>query len=123
MVEIKLVVSLSHWKERLLCFFKEHKGAVLDTFFFFFGPDCESLVDVALRWWQLLPVFPGLQDIINNTSLAELEKRLKETPFNPPKVGKNINDPRKLHTLNDNYGCLLWKKGKTILETKYIVHL
>lgn len=32
----------------------------------------------------------GLQDIINNTSLAELEKRLKETPFNPPKVGKNI---------------------------------
>ena len=31
----------------------------------------------------------GLQDIINNTSLAELEKRLKETPFNPPKVGKN----------------------------------
>ncbi|KAK1344827.1 hypothetical protein QTO34_013530 [Cnephaeus nilssonii] len=28
----------------------------------------------------------GLQDIINNTSLAELEKRLKETPFNPPKV-------------------------------------
>uniref|UniRef100_A0A8D1DWA4 Poly(A)-specific ribonuclease PARN n=1 Tax=Sus scrofa TaxID=9823 RepID=A0A8D1DWA4_PIG len=25
-------------------------------------------------------------DIINNTSLAELEKRLKETPFNPPKV-------------------------------------
>lgn len=32
----------------------------------------------------------GLQDIINNTSLAELEKRLKETPFNPPKVGKNV---------------------------------
>ncbi|GAB5583056.1 poly(A)-specific ribonuclease PARN isoform X1 [Prionailurus iriomotensis] len=29
-------------------------------------------------------VFP--RDIINNTSLAELEKRLKETPFNPPKV-------------------------------------
>uniref|UniRef100_F7IPB1 Poly(A)-specific ribonuclease PARN n=1 Tax=Callithrix jacchus TaxID=9483 RepID=F7IPB1_CALJA len=28
----------------------------------------------------------GLQDIINNTSLAELEKRLKETPFSPPKV-------------------------------------
>ncbi|EGV96344.1 Poly(A)-specific ribonuclease PARN [Cricetulus griseus] len=25
-------------------------------------------------------------DIINNTSLAELEKRLKETPFDPPKV-------------------------------------
>lgn len=34
---------------------------------------------------------PALQDIINNTSLAELEKRLKETPFDPPKVGKNIN--------------------------------
>uniref|UniRef100_A0A2K6UZX7 Poly(A)-specific ribonuclease PARN n=1 Tax=Saimiri boliviensis boliviensis TaxID=39432 RepID=A0A2K6UZX7_SAIBB len=36
-------------------------------------------------------VFPSLlgvvaHDIINNTSLAELEKRLKETPFNPPKV-------------------------------------
>lgn len=31
----------------------------------------------------------GLQDLINNTSLAELEKRLKETPFTPPKVGKN----------------------------------
>ncbi|XP_009007425.1 poly(A)-specific ribonuclease PARN isoform X1 [Callithrix jacchus] len=26
------------------------------------------------------------KDIINNTSLAELEKRLKETPFSPPKV-------------------------------------
>ncbi|XP_007950001.1 poly(A)-specific ribonuclease PARN [Orycteropus afer afer] len=26
------------------------------------------------------------QDIITNTSLAELEKRLKETPFNPPEV-------------------------------------
>lgn len=32
----------------------------------------------------------ALQDIINNTSLAELEKRLKETPFDPPKVGKNV---------------------------------
>lgn len=30
-----------------------------------------------------------LQEIINNTSLAELEKRLKETPFSPPKVGKS----------------------------------
>lgn len=40
----------------------------------------------------------ALQDIINNTSLAELEKRLKETPFNPPKVGKNIN-PENLQTL------------------------
>nr|KAF6490525.1 poly(A)-specific ribonuclease [Molossus molossus] len=29
---------------------------------------------------------PLPEDIINNTSLAELEKRLKETPFNPPKV-------------------------------------
>lgn len=119
MVEIKLVVSLLYWEEGLLCFFKEHKGAVLGTFFFFLVLIVhESLVNVALRRWQLLPVFPGLQDIINNTSLAELEKRLKETPFNPPKVGKNINDRRKLHTLNDNYGCLLWKKGKTILETK-----
>uniref|UniRef100_A0A8C0B8J4 Poly(A)-specific ribonuclease PARN n=1 Tax=Buteo japonicus TaxID=224669 RepID=A0A8C0B8J4_9AVES len=27
-----------------------------------------------------------LQEIINNTSLAELEKRLKEVPFSPPKV-------------------------------------
>lgn len=40
----------------------------------------------------------ALQDIINNTSLAELEKRLKETPFDPPKVGKNIN-PENLQTL------------------------
>nr|KAF6366808.1 poly(A)-specific ribonuclease [Pipistrellus kuhlii] len=29
---------------------------------------------------------PLPEDIINNTSLAELEKRLKEAPFNPPKV-------------------------------------
>uniref|UniRef100_A0A8C6A1C1 Poly(A)-specific ribonuclease PARN n=1 Tax=Marmota marmota marmota TaxID=9994 RepID=A0A8C6A1C1_MARMA len=32
-------------------------------------------------------LLPHLQDIINNTSLAELEKRVKETPFSPPKVG------------------------------------
>uniref|UniRef100_A0A8C6A1B4 Poly(A)-specific ribonuclease PARN n=1 Tax=Marmota marmota marmota TaxID=9994 RepID=A0A8C6A1B4_MARMA len=31
-------------------------------------------------------LLPHLQDIINNTSLAELEKRVKETPFSPPKV-------------------------------------
>ena len=68
------------------------------------------------------PCASCLQDFINNTALAELEKRLKETPFNPPEVGKNINDPRKLHTLN-NYGCLLQKKGKTVLETTYVVHL
>ena len=40
----------------------------------------------------------ALQDVINNTSLAELEKRLKETPFDPPKVGKNI-EPGNHHTL------------------------
>lgn len=40
----------------------------------------------------------GLQDIINNTSLAELEKRLKEAPFNPPKVGKNTKYKMKIQT-------------------------
>lgn len=40
----------------------------------------------------------SLQDIINNTSLAELEKRLKETPFDPPRVGKNVS-PENLQTL------------------------
>nr|XP_048289195.1 poly(A)-specific ribonuclease PARN isoform X3 [Myodes glareolus] len=42
------------------------------------------LLDVMHTIHQFYCPLPG--DIINNTSLAELEKRLKETPFNPPKV-------------------------------------
>lgn len=32
-----------------------------------------------------------LQELITNTSLAELEKQLKEGPFKPPKVGKSAS--------------------------------
>uniref|UniRef100_A0A7N5JTI3 Poly(A)-specific ribonuclease PARN n=1 Tax=Ailuropoda melanoleuca TaxID=9646 RepID=A0A7N5JTI3_AILME len=42
------------------------------------------LLDVMHTVHQFYCPLPA--DIINNTSLAELEKRLKETPFNPPKV-------------------------------------
>ncbi|XP_011715722.1 poly(A)-specific ribonuclease PARN isoform X3 [Macaca nemestrina] len=35
---------------------------------------------------KLMASTQPFKDIINNTSLAELEKRLKETPFSPPKV-------------------------------------
>ncbi|XP_007498687.1 poly(A)-specific ribonuclease PARN isoform X1 [Monodelphis domestica] len=35
---------------------------------------------------KLMASTQPFKDIINNTSLAELEKRLKEAPFNPPKV-------------------------------------
>ncbi|KAG3259363.1 poly(A)-specific ribonuclease PARN isoform X1 [Ictidomys tridecemlineatus] len=35
---------------------------------------------------KLMASTQPFKDIINNTSLAELEKRVKETPFNPPKV-------------------------------------
>ncbi|XP_061063970.1 poly(A)-specific ribonuclease PARN [Eubalaena glacialis] len=35
---------------------------------------------------KLMASTQPFKDIINNTSLAELEKRLKESPFNPPKV-------------------------------------
>uniref|UniRef100_A0A8C6B368 Poly(A)-specific ribonuclease PARN n=1 Tax=Monodon monoceros TaxID=40151 RepID=A0A8C6B368_MONMO len=42
------------------------------------------LLDVMHTVHQFYCPLPS--DIINNTSLAELEKRLKETPFNPPKV-------------------------------------
>uniref|UniRef100_A0A8D0L5E2 Poly(A)-specific ribonuclease PARN n=1 Tax=Sphenodon punctatus TaxID=8508 RepID=A0A8D0L5E2_SPHPU len=35
---------------------------------------------------KLMSSTQPFKDIINNTSLAELEKRLKEMPFNPPKV-------------------------------------
>ncbi|XP_006146609.1 poly(A)-specific ribonuclease PARN [Tupaia chinensis] len=35
---------------------------------------------------KLMASTQPFKDLINNTSLAELEKRLKETPFNPPKV-------------------------------------
>ncbi|XP_042554340.1 poly(A)-specific ribonuclease PARN [Dipodomys spectabilis] len=35
---------------------------------------------------KLMASTQPFKEIINNTSLAELEKRLKETPFNPPKV-------------------------------------
>uniref|UniRef100_H2NQ72 Poly(A)-specific ribonuclease PARN n=1 Tax=Pongo abelii TaxID=9601 RepID=H2NQ72_PONAB len=42
------------------------------------------LLDVMHTVHQFYCPLPA--DIINNTSLAELEKRLKETPFSPPKV-------------------------------------
>ncbi|KAG8513493.1 Poly(A)-specific ribonuclease PARN [Galemys pyrenaicus] len=42
------------------------------------------LLDVMHTVHQFYCPLPA--DIINNTSLAELEKRLKDTPFNPPKV-------------------------------------
>uniref|UniRef100_A0A2I3HWY2 Poly(A)-specific ribonuclease PARN n=1 Tax=Nomascus leucogenys TaxID=61853 RepID=A0A2I3HWY2_NOMLE len=42
---------------------------------------CVQLLDT-----KLMASTQPFKDIINNTSLAELEKRLKETPFNPPKV-------------------------------------
>eukprot|EP00074_Homo_sapiens_P099447 XP_016878748.1 poly(A)-specific ribonuclease PARN isoform X6 [Homo sapiens] len=42
---------------------------------------CLRLLDT-----KLMASTQPFKDIINNTSLAELEKRLKETPFNPPKV-------------------------------------
>lgn len=35
---------------------------------------------------KLMASTQPFKDLINNTSLAELEKRLKETPFSPPKV-------------------------------------
>ncbi|XP_048645486.1 poly(A)-specific ribonuclease PARN isoform X2 [Marmota marmota marmota] len=35
---------------------------------------------------KLMASTQPFKDIINNTSLAELEKRVKETPFSPPKV-------------------------------------
>uniref|UniRef100_A0A8D1DXM3 Poly(A)-specific ribonuclease PARN n=1 Tax=Sus scrofa TaxID=9823 RepID=A0A8D1DXM3_PIG len=45
------------------------------------APRFEQLLDT-----KLMASTQPFKDIINNTSLAELEKRLKETPFNPPKV-------------------------------------
>lgn len=47
----------------------------------------------AHRW--MVNVFSLLQELITNTSLAELEKQLKESPFKPPQVGEYNPDPRK----------------------------
>uniref|UniRef100_A0A8C7BUD4 Poly(A)-specific ribonuclease PARN n=1 Tax=Neovison vison TaxID=452646 RepID=A0A8C7BUD4_NEOVI len=57
-----LPVDLNEFKEMTTCVFPR----LLDT--------------------KLMASTQPFKDIINNTSLAELEKRLKETPFNPPKV-------------------------------------
>ncbi|XP_023560182.1 poly(A)-specific ribonuclease PARN [Octodon degus] len=57
-----LPVDLKEFKEMTTCVFPR----LLDT--------------------KLMASTQPFKDIINNTSLAELEKRLKETPFNPPKV-------------------------------------
>lgn len=99
MVELNLLLLFHVGKDDASCIsFKEHKGAVLDAllfflFFFFFGSrrsanlsDVRCCTETMKAHSSLLT---GLQDLINNTSLAELEKRLKETPFTPPKVGKN----------------------------------
>uniref|UniRef100_A0A2K5I2Z0 Poly(A)-specific ribonuclease PARN n=1 Tax=Colobus angolensis palliatus TaxID=336983 RepID=A0A2K5I2Z0_COLAP len=56
-----LPADLSEFKEMTTCVFPR----LLDT--------------------KLMASTQPFKDIINNTSLAELEKRLKETPFNPPK--------------------------------------
>ncbi|XP_011839053.1 PREDICTED: poly(A)-specific ribonuclease PARN isoform X2 [Mandrillus leucophaeus] len=57
-----LPADLSEFKEMTTCVFPR----LLDT--------------------KLMASTQPFKDIINNTSLAELEKRLKETPFSPPKV-------------------------------------
>lgn len=57
-----LPVDLKEFKEMTTCVFPR----LLDT--------------------KLMASTQPFKDIINNTSLAELEKRLKETPFSPPKV-------------------------------------
>ncbi|XP_063125344.1 poly(A)-specific ribonuclease PARN isoform X8 [Rattus norvegicus] len=57
-----LPVDLNEFKEMTTCVFPR----LLDT--------------------KLMASTQPFKDIINNTSLAELEKRLKETPFDPPKV-------------------------------------
>uniref|UniRef100_A0A4X2KJS5 Poly(A)-specific ribonuclease PARN n=1 Tax=Vombatus ursinus TaxID=29139 RepID=A0A4X2KJS5_VOMUR len=43
---------------------------------------------------KLMASTQPFKDIINNTSLAELEKRLKEAPFSPPKVGSFLSPPK-----------------------------
>ncbi|NP_001383850.1 poly(A)-specific ribonuclease PARN isoform 4 [Gallus gallus] len=43
---------------------------------------------------KLMASTQPFKDIINNTSLAELEKRLKEVPFSPPKVGSFLSPPK-----------------------------
>ncbi|NP_083037.1 poly(A)-specific ribonuclease PARN isoform 1 [Mus musculus] len=57
-----LPADLNEFKEMAICVFPR----LLDT--------------------KLMASTQPFKDIINNTSLAELEKRLKETPFDPPKV-------------------------------------
>ncbi|XP_003496745.1 poly(A)-specific ribonuclease PARN isoform X3 [Cricetulus griseus] len=57
-----LPADLNEFKEMTICVFPR----LLDT--------------------KLMASTQPFKDIINNTSLAELEKRLKETPFDPPKV-------------------------------------
>ncbi|KAM9372346.1 poly(A)-specific ribonuclease PARN isoform 3-T3 [Phaethornis superciliosus] len=44
---------------------------------------------------KLMASTQPFKEIINNTSLAELEKRLKEAPFSPPKVGSFLSPPKK----------------------------
>ncbi|XP_075574819.1 poly(A)-specific ribonuclease PARN isoform X4 [Pelecanus crispus] len=43
---------------------------------------------------KLMASTQPFKEIINNTSLAELEKRLKEVPFSPPKVGSFLSPPK-----------------------------
>uniref|UniRef100_A0A669QQ13 Poly(A)-specific ribonuclease PARN n=1 Tax=Phasianus colchicus TaxID=9054 RepID=A0A669QQ13_PHACC len=53
-------------------------------------PDVSNPLSVQMRLklldTKLMASTQPFKDIINNTSLAELEKRLKEVPFSPPKV-------------------------------------
>uniref|UniRef100_A0A2K5VQZ8 Poly(A)-specific ribonuclease PARN n=1 Tax=Macaca fascicularis TaxID=9541 RepID=A0A2K5VQZ8_MACFA len=65
-----LPADLSEFKEMTTCVFPR----LLDT--------------------KLMASTQPFKDIINNTSLAELEKRLKETPFSPPKVGSFLSPPK-----------------------------
>uniref|UniRef100_A0A8B9S4V5 Poly(A)-specific ribonuclease PARN n=1 Tax=Apteryx owenii TaxID=8824 RepID=A0A8B9S4V5_APTOW len=49
-------------------------------------PDVSISVQMMLLDTKLMASTQPFKEIINNTSLAELEKRLKEVPFSPPKV-------------------------------------
>uniref|UniRef100_A0A8C0JA01 Poly(A)-specific ribonuclease PARN n=1 Tax=Chelonoidis abingdonii TaxID=106734 RepID=A0A8C0JA01_CHEAB len=49
-------------------------------------PEVSGLVSLQLLDTKLMASTQPFKEIINNTSLAELEKRLKKIPFNPPEV-------------------------------------
>uniref|UniRef100_A0A8C3SCS2 Poly(A)-specific ribonuclease PARN n=1 Tax=Chelydra serpentina TaxID=8475 RepID=A0A8C3SCS2_CHESE len=86
-----MLLDVMHTIHQFYCPLPEVSGLVSLQVIYKMYPEIRSNSSEIYCGWKLLDTklmasTQPFKEIINNTSLAELEKRLKEIPFNPPEV-------------------------------------